>query len=261
MINLLHSKKDSTKFQILVEIAANQPNVRQREIAEKIGITPQAVSEYIKELTDDGLILSDGRVRYKVTKKGIEWVLERTAELKRYARYVMEDIISHVSVWTAIAEEDYRTGQKVSLVMRDGLLYANAKQEHAATGVLISDVKAGEDVGVTDLHGLIELDEVKITVCKVPRVERGGSKNVDLDALEELVKDSRYIGALGVESLIALKRIGKEPNIMFGAKDSIVEAAFHGLSSVVVSVDEEVPQLLNRLESEGLVYELHDLRK
>lgn len=261
MINLLHSKKDSTKFQILVEIAANQPNVRQREIAEKIGITPQAVSEYIKELTDEGLILSNGRVRYKVTKKGIEWVLERTAELKRYARYVMEDIISHVSVWTAIADEDYRTGQKVSLVMRDGLLYANAKQEHAATGVLISDVKAGEDVGVTDLHGLIELDEVKITVCKVPRVERGGSKNVDLDALEELVKDSRYIGALGVESLIALKRIGKEPNIMFGAKDSIVEAAFHGLSSVVVSVDEEVPQLLNRLESEGLVYELHDLRK
>jgi putative transcriptional regulator len=261
MINLLHSKKNSTKFQILVEIAANQPNVRQREIAEKIGITPQAVSEYIKELTDEGLILSDGRVRYKVTKKGIEWVLERTAELKRYARYVMEDIISHVSVWTAIADEDYRTGQKVSLVMRDGLLYANAKQEHAATGVLISDVKAGEDVGVTDLHGLIELEDVKITVCKVPRVERGGSKNVDLDVLEELVKDSRYICALGVESLIALKRIGKEPNIMFGAKDSIVEAAFHGLSSVVVSVDEEVPQLLNRLESEGLVYELHDLRK
>ncbi|HUW67235.1 MAG TPA: winged helix-turn-helix transcriptional regulator [Candidatus Nanoarchaeia archaeon] len=261
MINLLHSKKDSTKFQILVEIAANQPNVRQREIAEIIGITPQAVSEYIKELTDEGLILSDGRVRYKVTKKGIEWVLERTAELKRYARYVMEDIISHVSVWTAIADENYRTGQKVSLVMRDGLLYANAKQEHAATGVLISDVKAGEDVGVTDLHGLIELGDVKITVCKVPRVERGGSKNVNLDALEELVKDSRYICALGVESLIALKRIGKEPNIMFGAKDSIVEAAFHGLSSVVVSVDEEVPQLLNRLESEGLVYELHDLRK
>jgi putative transcriptional regulator len=247
MINSHHSKKDSTKFQILVEIAANQPNVRQREIAEKIGITPQAVSEYIKELTDEGLILSDGRVRYKVTKKGIEWVLERTAELKRYARYMMEDIISHVFVWTAIADEDYRTGQKVSLVMRDGLLYANAKQEHAATGVLISDVKAGEDV--------------RITICKVPRVERGGSKNVDLDALEELVKDSRYTCALGVESLIALKRIGKEPNIMFGARDSIVEAAFHGLSSVVVSVDEEVPQLLNRLESEGLVYELHDLRK
>ena len=261
MIDLLHSKKESTKFQIIVEITAHQPNVRQREIADKIGITPQAVSEYIKELTDEGLIISDGRVRYRVTKKGIEWVLERTAELKRYARYVMEDIISHVSVWTAIADEDYQAGQKVFLVMRDGLLYANANEKHEATGVLISMAKAQEDVGVTDLHGLIELEDVMITVCKVPRVERGGSKNVDLDTLAELVKDCRYLCAIGVESLIALRRINREPNIMFGAKESVVEAAFHGLSSMVVSVDEEVPSLLNRLESEGLAYELHDLRK
>ncbi len=261
MIDLLHSKKESTKFQILVEITAHQPNVRQREIAEKVGITPQAVSEYIKELTDDGLIFSDGRVRYKVTKKGIEWVIERTAELRRYANYVMEDVISHVSVWTAIAEEDYKAGQKVFLVMRNGLLYANTKEQHRATGILISDATASEDVGVTDLHGLIELEDVNIKVCKVPRVERGGSKQVDMDLLEELVKDSNYICALGVESLIALRKVGREPNVMFGAKESVVEAAFHGVSSVVVSVDEEVPPLLNRLESEGLAYELYDLRK
>ncbi|MCL7415575.1 MAG: winged helix-turn-helix transcriptional regulator [ANME-2 cluster archaeon] len=261
MINLLHSKKESTKFQILVEIAAHQPNVRQKEIADKVGITPQAVSEYVKELTDDGLIFSDGRVRYKVTKKGIEWVLERTAELKRYARYVMEDIISHVSVWTAIADEDNKAGQKVSLVMRDGLLYAVPLQDGGATGVLISDVRSGEDVGVTDLHGLIELEDVKVTVCKVPRVERGGSRNVNLEMLRELTEDAHYLCVLGVESLIALRSIAREPNIMFGTKESVVEAAFHGLSSIVVSVDEEVPELLNRLESEGLAYDLHDLRK
>ncbi len=261
MIDLLHSKKESTKFQILVEITAHQPNVRQREIAEKVGITPQAVSEYIKELTDDGLIFSDGRVHYKVTKKGIEWVIERTAELRRYANYVMEDIISHVSVWTAIADEDCKAGQKVYLVMRNGLLYANTKEQHRATGVLISDAIASEDVGVTDLHGLIELEEVNIKVCKVPRVERGGSRQVDMDLLDELVKESNYICALGVESLIALRKVGREPDVMFGAKESVVEAAFHGVSSIVVSVDEEVPPLLNRLESEGLAYELYDLKK
>lgn len=261
MIDLLHSKKESTKFQILVEITAHQPNVRQREIAEKVGITPQAVSEYIKELTDDGLIFSDGRVRYKVTKKGIEWVIERTAELRRYANYVMEDVISHVSVWTAIADEDYKAGQKVSLVMRNGLLYANTKEQNRATGILISDATAGDDVGVTDLHGLIELEDVNIKICKVPRIERGGSRQVDMNLLDELVKNNNYICALGVESLIALRKVGREPNVMFGAKESVVEAAFHGVSSIVVSVDEEVPLLLNRLESEGLTYELYDLRK
>jgi len=38
-----------------------------------------------------------------------------------------------------------------------------------------------------------------------------------------------------------------------------VEAAYHGISSVVVSVDEQIPGLLTRLESEGLKYELVDL--
>ncbi|MCZ7362173.1 MAG: winged helix-turn-helix transcriptional regulator, partial [Candidatus Methanoperedens sp.] len=97
---ILRSKKESTKFQILVEIASHQPDVRQKEIADKIGITPQAVSEYIRELVSEGLIFSEGRVRYRISKKGVEWVLERAMEMKKYARYVMEDIVSHVSVAT-----------------------------------------------------------------------------------------------------------------------------------------------------------------
>ncbi len=55
---ILRSKKESTRFQILVEIAAHQPDVRQKEIADKIGITPQGVSEYIRELVSEGLLYS-----------------------------------------------------------------------------------------------------------------------------------------------------------------------------------------------------------
>jgi putative transcriptional regulator len=46
---------------------------------------------------------------------------------------------------------------------------------------------------------------------------------------------------------------------MFGAKESVIEAAFHGLSSLVLAIDEEVPGILSRLESENLEYELVDL--
>ncbi|MCD4801154.1 MAG: winged helix-turn-helix transcriptional regulator, partial [Methanococcoides sp.] len=113
MIDILQSKSGITKFQILTEVAAHQPNVRQKEIAEKIGVTPQAVSEYIKELTAEGFIFSDGRVRYRITKKGVEWVLEGAADMKRYANFVMSDIISHVSTWTAIADEDLEKGDDV----------------------------------------------------------------------------------------------------------------------------------------------------
>ncbi|HLB69679.1 MAG: winged helix-turn-helix transcriptional regulator [Candidatus Methanoperedens sp.] len=257
---ILRSKKESTAFQILVEIAAHQPDVRQKEIADKIGITPQAVSEYIRELVSEGLLFSDGRVRYRVTKKGVEWVLERAIELKKYARYVMEDIVSHVSVATSIARENLKKGQSVSLVMDNGLLYAGSG-EGDVMGFTISDAEEGEDVGVTDMRGMISLPEVDITICKVPRVERGGSGSVDLQMLKKHSKDKPYIAAIGVEALISLRKINIQPNILFGAKESVVEAAFHGLSSLVVAVDEEVPSLLNRLESEGLRYEVVDLSK
>jgi putative transcriptional regulator len=257
---ILRSKKESTRFQILVEVAAHQPDVRQKEIANKIGITPQAVSEYIKELVSEGLLYSDGRVRYRVTKLGVEWVLERALDLKKYARYVMEDIVSHVSVATAVSNENFKKGYTVSLHMENGLLYASSENGNV-TGTTISDAKKGEEIGVTDLKGMIELPEVSIIICKVPRVERGGSRSVDLAMLKKHSKDKPYIAAIGVEALISLKKINILPNILFGAKESVVEAAFHGLSSLVVSVDEEIPSLLNRFETEGLNYEVVDLSK
>lgn len=256
---ILRSKKEITKFQILVEIAGHQPDVMQKEIAERIGITPQAVSEYIKDLVSEGYLFSDGRMRYRITKNGVEWVLERAIELKKYARFVMEDIVSHVSVATAIARRKFKKGDSVSLMMENGLLYAGT--DGNVTGITTSDGDEGEDVGVTDLKGMISFPPVNITICKVPRVEKGGSRSVDLKMLKSRSIDKPYIAAIGVEALISLRKISVQPNILFGAKESVVEAAFHGLSSLVVSVDEEVPSLLNRLEAEGLNYEVVDLSK
>ncbi|MGC9514595.1 MarR family transcriptional regulator [Methanocrinis sp.] len=259
MVDVLQSKRDSSRFQILVEIAANQPNIRQKEVAERLGVTPQAISEYIKDLVADGLVISDGRMRYRITKEGVEWLLESAADLKRYARYVMEEIISHVSVWGAIADEELEEGETVSLEMRDGLLYAGQKGGEGATGVTISDARAGEDVGVSNLKGLISLKEGTITVGKVPRVQMGGSRNVDLGVLTRIIANGKMVGALGIESLVALRKVGREPDVFFGAKESAVESAFHGVSSVIICVDEQVPNLMGRLEAEGLKYDLVDL--
>jgi putative transcriptional regulator len=259
MVNVLQSKRDSSRFQILVEIAAHQPNLRQKEVANRLGVTPQAISEYIKELVADGLVTTDGRMRYSITKEGVEWLLEGAAELKRYARTVMEEIISHVSVWTALAELDLDEGERVSLEMRGGLLFANKKEGIDASGITISDALTGEDVGVSDLKGLISLDEGNITVCKVPRVQAGGSRKVNIDLLKSMISGDKMIGALGIEALVALRKANREPDVIFGAKESAVEAAYHGINSVILSVDEQVPSLLDRLESEGLKYQLVDL--
>ncbi|MDR0766973.1 MAG: winged helix-turn-helix transcriptional regulator [Methanosarcinales archaeon] len=258
---ILQSKSEMTKFQVLTEIAAHQPNVRQKEIANKIGITPQAVSEYIKELTAEGLIHSDGRVRYKITKDGVEWVLGNATELKRYSQLVMEDIISHVSTWTAICDEAIQKEDKVYIEMREGLLYANRSRDTGIYGTAIMNGEKNYDVGVTDLKGYMHVDTELITVCKIPRIKRGGSSFTNLERLKPIVQSKPYIGAVGTEALMALRRIGITPDVMFGASESVIQAAYHGLSSVVVVVEDEVSYLIGRLESENIPYEIMDLSK
>ena len=259
MVDILRSKRESSRFQILVEIAARQPDVRQKEVAEHLGVTTQAISDYVRELATDGLVTTNGRTRYSVTKEGVEWLLEGAAELKRYARMVMEEVIEHVSVWTALAEVDLVEGERVSLEMRGGLLYANKKEGIDATGTTISNAPAGEDVGVSDLKGLLSLEAGKIVVCKVPRVQAGGSRKINSELLKSKTSGDKLVGALGIEALAALRKVGREPDVMFGAREAVVVAARHGISSFIVSVDEQIPKLLDRLESEGLKYELVDL--
>src|SRR5690606_23041318 len=128
-----------------VVIAEHQPAIRQQEIAEKLGVTPQAVSEYIRELVDEGLVTAHGRGRYEVTKSGIEWVLRHAEALESYARHVNRDIIQQVAVWTAIAREEIRKGDRVGVFMQDGWLYA-AKEERSATGIATMDAQPGEDL-------------------------------------------------------------------------------------------------------------------
>lgn len=255
---ILQSKSVMTKFQILTEIADNQPMIKQREIAKKIEITPQAVSEYIKELISNELIHSEGRGRYKITKNGIEWILEHASELKKYSQFVMEDIISLVSTWTAICERDIKKGEKIHIKMKDGLLYAT-DEETSIYGTAIDDGFKGYDIGITNLKGTMHVEEAQITICKIPRINHGGSCFVDLNKLESIVKSKLYIGAIGTESLISLKKINKTPNVMFGAFESVVQAFYHGLSSVIVIVEDEVPYFISKLENENIQYELIDL--
>lgn len=260
MTNILQSKSTMTKFQVLTEVAARQPNVRQKEIADTIGVTPQAVSEYIKDLTASGMIHSDGRVKYKVTKEGVDWILENAAKLKEYSQIVMEEIISHVSTWAAICDEDLQRGERVFIEMRGGLLYATRK-DTGVSGVTVQAGEKGYDVGVTDLKGYMNTEVESIFICKVPRIKKGGSSSVNIEQLRPIIDSKPYIAAVGTEALMSLKRINVEPNVMFGAIESVIQAACHGLSSAIVIVEDEVPYLLGRVESENIPYEIVDLNK
>ncbi|RXE57077.1 Crp/Fnr family transcriptional regulator [Methanoculleus taiwanensis] len=255
---ILRSKREATRFQILVEIAEHQPAVRQQEIAEKLGVTPQAVSEYIRELVDEGFVAAHGRGRYEVTKSGVEWVLRNAEALEAYARHVTKDIIQQVAVWTALARDEIRKGDRIGVYMQDGWLYATL-QEKTAMGEATMDARPGEDVGVSHLEGIIEHREGLIHVCKIPRVERGGSRKVSSTLLRSAIDRAEMVAAVGLESYVALKKAGCEPDMFFGSREGVVEAAFHGRECAILIVDEEFTDFLKRLETAGLAYTIHDL--
>jgi putative transcriptional regulator len=185
-------------------------------------------------------------------------VLANAESLEAYARHIRRDIIQQVSVWTAIAAEDLRAGDEVGVYMKVGFLYAG-KKSLAATGTVIADAKKDEDVGVARLNGIIEHHEGMIHVCKVPRIQHGGSRKVQKDQLKSITGGARLVAAVGLEAWIALNAVGRKPDLFFGAREGVIEAAFHGIDCAIVIVDEEFTDFLKRLESVELQYIIHDL--
>ncbi len=260
MAQVLRNRNLLTKFQILVEIAANQPNIQQRDIALRLNITPQAISEYIKELIKEGLLTSKGRSRYKVTAEGVNQVLKTLRELRSYTSFASK-MVANISVSAAVAECNLSQGQAVGLKMNKGLLLATNTTGEGARGIAVSDAKEGEAVGISEIEGIVELEIGKITILKVPDIQEDSSKSVDLTLLKREISDRSLIGAIGIEALTALRQTGAEPDCFYGVKEAVIEAACSGLSPAVVCTDSQTSDLLQRLEAENVDYQLIDLRK
>jgi putative transcriptional regulator len=260
MKQLLRSINLVTKFQILVDIAANQPDVQQRDIGKRLDLSPQAVSDYVKELLKEGWLESDGRSKYRVTKEGVDWLIKGLKEWQSYSDTVQKAIAS-ISVSAAIADGDISKGQQVGLSMRDGLLYAGSVSKVNARGVAVSAAKKGEDVGVSNITGIVPLELGKVTILRMPGIQSGGSRRTNLNRLQKAVKDRQLVGAIGIEALTALRKIGVGPVSFYGVRETVVEAARSGISPVVVCIDDDTSSLLQTLEANDIDYEILDARK
>ena len=253
---VLEKKSEITRFQILVETAASQPQIKQSEIAASLGITPQAVSEYIKNLIEDGLITSSGRGQYKVTPLGVEAIIAGARELQDYSKYVLSNVVGQVSVWPAIAATEIKKGDTVRLFMRYGVLYAGPGADGAA-GIAVDDARTGEDVGVKELKGLIALSRESVKVVKVPSIENGGSGAADIGRLKGELEG--VVGVAGVEALAALGKAGVRPVVMFAAVEALAEAAVKGVKGTLVITADMAPQAIQKLEAAGVAYTVIDI--
>ncbi len=256
MADVLESQRSSTRFRVLVEIADRQPAVSQGEIAEAVGITSQAVSEYVQDLAEEGLVRKEGRSRYRVTTEGVDWLLSEASEVRRYLEYVTGDVLGNVREDAAIALDDIDAGETVSLSLVDGLLHADPAATGAATGTATRSAATGEDVGVTEFSGIIDLDPGGVVVLQVPAIGTGGSRTVDSAVLREYCEDHDLVVAAGVEAIAALDQAEITPAIRFAAGEVAADAAGRGVDVAVVATAGLVSRITDPLADAEVPYEI-----
>ncbi|WP_255196744.1 MarR family transcriptional regulator [Halorarius litoreus] len=257
MVDVLENKRAATTFRVLAEIAERGPAVNQGEIAEAVGVTSQAVSEYIRELDERGFVEKEARSRYQVTKEGVDWLFQQAADVRRFADHVTEDVLGSMQEDAAVATATVAEGETVSLSIEEGLLHATPGDEGPATGVATTDADAGDVVGVTGFAGVIDLDPGSVTVYQVPPVRSGG--RVDEAALLTAADGTDLVAADGVEAVVALRDAGVEPDVTFAAGEVAADAASRGLDVVVVVTSDLAGRVTDALRDAGLAYEVADL--
>ncbi len=256
-MNVLLSRKDTIRFLILAELMVN-PECNQRDIAKKLKLTPQAISEHFKELIGEGYIRVIHKGYYEVTKKGEEWMSRNLMDLHMFSEELLKKIYSKTIV--AIAKGEIRENDAVRYWFGDGYVFAEKSDE--ANGVALTSASDGEDVLIKPTGTFEPPAKGEIIVVKVPDVGEGGSRKVDLERFRELVKSRpmSIVVAIGVEALVACRKIKVEP-IFFGAKEVCIQAAHHGSGVIVACTETMLNDLLRSLIDEGLEFEIKELVK
>jgi putative transcriptional regulator len=268
---ILRDKGEFTKFQILFEVMRNQPHVKQKDISDALGITIQAVSKYFKKLTREGLLEAGSeRADYRLTPKALEKLREDIKYLERYVTRIKREMkVEHY--FPAMATKPIKTGEKVGLTVKKGVLYAVASTnpDAEAFGTATTDATRGEDVGLKDLQGKLKLRQGKILIVRLPSIKQGGSRAVDVAKVRAFYEEFKpdRIGVMGAVGRALLNKLSLKVDIEFGISRAAALAASRGLNVFVLVVGRMVNRVVEEIDAtnmksaKDISYEVKEGRK
>jgi putative transcriptional regulator len=267
---LLRDKGEFTKFQILLEIKRNQPHIKQKQIAEALGITIQAISKYFKKLTKEGLLESGTeRADYRLTPKAIGKLHDDLRNLENYVQTVKQEMKIERAL-PAITTHPVKAGQEVGIIMKGGVMYTVPPENAAiqAIGTVITDADTGEDIGLRNLKGKIQLNQGKILIVKLPSIKKGGSRTTDLQKVKAFYEEFKpdRIGVMGAVGRAVLNKLGLKTDIEFGISRTAAIAASRGLNVMVLVVGRMTNRITEEIENVNMrngtdiIYEIKDAR-
>lgn len=265
-MKILRDLRLSTELLILLEVI-NNPHLRLKTIAEKLDITVQGASEYLRRMKKEGFIQNIGG-EYKATKKGIEFLHSNFSELKKFVDLKIAEL-NIIDVCAAIAKTPIKKGDEVGLFMENGILTAYSGRKSDSKGTALSDADVDEDVAVKDLDGMVSLSPGMMHIVRLPSIREGGSNSVSIDEVNGLYKrlSPNKIGALDVVSIAVLKKAGIKPDFEFAPLSAAVEAAEKGLNVMLFASSDQINGVVSTIEGintdieDKIIYEILSLGK
>jgi len=245
---LLRDLKRNTEMLILVEILKS-PSVRMKEIAERLDITIQAVSQYISVMKKQGL-LKEQSGSLRPTRKGMQIAQEHFTSLKDFIDATLRSI-AVIERTVAIAGKNILKDQAVGLVMEDGMLMAFPGQKASSTGKALESAEEGDDVLVGQLEGIVDLELGKLLIVEAPSELEGGSKSVDIARMKDRIEEfspGLLVAGDPIGSALLMKTSGEFFTI-HAPVASAMSALSKGVDVVFSGTHESVDQLLQAIST------------
>lgn len=246
-MRILRDLRLSTKLLILIEVTTGSYS-RLKQIADKLGITIQGISEYVRIMDSEGLIHHING-EYKATKKGVQFLHENIREFKEFVDRTMERL-EIIDICVAIAKTSIKKEEKVGLFMENGVLTAYVNKPSRSTGIAVSDAEIGDDVPIKDLEGIVDLRLGALYILELPSMREGSTHRIRAEEVKKVYSDFKphKIGALDVVGLALLNKLGLTCDFEFAPIDSAIEAVLRGIDVMVVGSTDNVYKMVSTID-------------
>ncbi|MEA3559658.1 MAG: helix-turn-helix domain-containing protein [Candidatus Thermoplasmatota archaeon] len=260
-MELLRNKSRLTMLQMLLEMVLHHPG-DQRTIASAVGVTPQAVSEYLRKMESEGLVdLSEKAPR--VTINGVDLLQSSLLQLKEFVDTSIGKL-SIVRTTDAISSVGLKEGQDVGLFMKDGLLYAGEQNGRRSLGRADHDALKGEMVSVSELSGVLELPPPTLYLLNItPARQGGGGERIDrgkLDIFFTSRGEKRPRSAvLDLEAASLMQRSRIPYDMEMPGPETMINHLERGISVICIGTPYSVSRMTRRISMGSLDLAMVDM--
>lgn len=226
-----------TRLRLLWELHRG-PQGRLRPLAQKLDVTPQAVSTWLKRLESERLVERDAGI-WRPTHAGTAELQDSMKELRSFLDDSLERL-RLIDETYAFADGRLRPGQAVNLYLKNGHLHAGTGKGRGSRGVTRTAANTGDLVLVGDLAGLLPLSPAPITILLHPDVPTGPPLERARTRLRRLATpQQRRVAVHGVTSLAWARALDLEPDFEFAPVAAALDASFRGLAVLYLAPTSE----------------------